>query len=112
LLKIEQFLADRRRRWETRAIHEAKLMRRFWGDHWLTVVVAGLAIASFAAFTWAEYGYFCDQGRDHGNRGCEGFWSAAHLHDWIYNTASNWQSELFFGVLLVILLHKAKGGDA
>lgn len=90
---------------------EVKLMRRFWTDHWLTAVVGVLAIASFATFTWAEYGYTCDQARDHGNT-CPGFWSSIHLHDWIYNTTSNWQSELFFGVLLVILLHKAKGGDA
>jgi hypothetical protein len=87
------------------------VIRRFWSDHWLTVCVAFLAVASLVAFSWGEYGYFCDQGRDHGNESCEGFWSTTHLHDWIYNMASNWQSELLFGVLLVILLHKSKGGD-
>lgn len=86
-------------------------MRRLWADHWLTGVVAVLAFASFAVFSWAERGYFCDQAKDHGNA-CPSFWSSEHMHDWIYNTASNWQSELFFGVLLVILLHKARGGDA
>jgi hypothetical protein len=34
------------------------------------------------------------------------------MHDWIYNAASNWQSELLFGVLLVVLLHRSKGGDS
>jgi hypothetical protein len=91
---------------------DVRLMLQFFKLHWLTFVVAIGAVGSFAIFSWAEYGYFCDQGREHGNEGCEGFWSMAHLHDWIYNMASNWQSELFFGVLLVILLHKAKGGDA
>jgi hypothetical protein len=90
---------------------EVRLMRRFWSNHWLTVTVAVLAGLCFAAFTWAEYGYFCDQNKDHSER-CQGFWSSEHLHDWIYNAASNWQSELIFGVLLVILLHRAKGGDA
>lgn len=93
------------------ALHEVKAMRRLWSDHWLTVVTAALAITAFALFTWAEYGYFCDQAKEHGST-CQSFWSSEHLHDWIYNLASNWQSELFFGVLLVILLHKAKGGDA
>lgn len=86
-------------------------MRRFWSDHWLTTVVGLFACAMFAVFTWAEYGYYCDQSRDHGATNCPGFWSASHMHDWLYNMTSNWQSELFFGVLLVILLHKAKGGD-
>jgi hypothetical protein len=93
------------------AMREVALLRREFRDHWLTLVVGFLAVASFAAFTWAEYGYFCDQASDHKQR-CAGFWSAEHLHDWIYNATSNWQSELFFGVLLVILLHRARGGDA
>jgi hypothetical protein len=92
-------------------VRDVEAMRRTWSDHWLTIVVGFLAIGSFAAFTWAEYGYFCDQASDH-KQSCQGFWSAAHLHDWVYNITSNWQSELFFGVLLVILLHRAKGGDA
>lgn len=86
-------------------------MMRFWSHHWLTVVVAALAFVSFAIFSWAERGYFCDQAKDH-HSACPSFWSSEHMHDWVYNAASNWQSELFFGVLLVILLHKAKGGDA
>lgn len=90
---------------------EVTYMRRFWSDHWLTAVVAVFAVVSFAIFSWAERGYFCDQAQDHKSP-CPSFWSSEHLHDWIYNAASNWQSELFFGVLLVILLHKAKGGDA
>jgi hypothetical protein len=77
--------------------------------HALVLTVAVVGAISFALYTWAEYGYFCDQGRDHGNHGCEGFWSNSHLHDWIYNAASNWQSELLFGVLLVVLLHKLEG---
>lgn len=91
-------------------MRDVQLMRRFWSDHWLTFVVGILAIAFFAVFSWAEYGYFCDQTKDHGGE-CLGFWSIEHMHDWIYNATSNWQSELFFGVLLVILLHRAKGGD-
>lgn len=86
-------------------------MRTFLARHWLTLLVAAVGVTSFAAFTWAEYGYFCDQGRDHGDKACEGFWSMAHLHDWIYNATSNYQSELLFGVLLVVLLRRAKGGD-
>jgi hypothetical protein len=84
---------------------------RFARKHLLAIVVAVLGIAFFTLYTWAEYGYFCDQGRDHGNEGCESFWSNAHLHDWVYNAASNWQSELLFGVLLVVILHKMAGRD-
>jgi len=75
----------------------------------LLIVVAAIGVLSFAAYSWAEYGYFCDQGRDHGNKGCEGFWSNAHLHDWIYNITSNWQSEALIGVVLVYLLLRAEG---
>lgn len=77
--------------------------------HALAIGVVVFGLAAFALFTWAEYGYFCDQGRDHGNHGCEGFWSMAHLHDWIYNTASNWQSELLVGIGLLVALNKLEG---
>lgn len=76
--------------------------------HLLIIVVAVFGLASFALFSWAEYGYFCDQAHENGHH-CYRFWSASHLHDWIYNAASNWQSELLFGVLLVVLLVKAEG---
>jgi hypothetical protein len=75
----------------------------------LLIVVAVVGVLSFAIYSWAEYGYFCDQGREHGNNGCEGFWSNAHLHDWIYNITSNWQSEALIGVVLVYLLLRAEG---
>jgi len=84
---------------------------RLLKEHALVIGVALLGALTFALYTWAEYGFFCDQGRDHGNQGCEGFWSNAHLHDWIYNAASNWQSELWFGVLIVILLRKLQTGN-
>jgi hypothetical protein len=76
--------------------------------HALALGVAAIGILSFAAFTWSERAYFCDQAKDHMSP-CQGFWSSEHLHDWIYNAASNYQSELLFGVLLVVLLHKAEG---
>lgn len=85
-------------------------MRRFWSEHWLTCFVGIFAVASFVMFSWAEYGYFCDQAKDH-HSACQSFWSQEHLHDWIYNASSNWQSELLFGVLVVMLLNRAKGGD-
>lgn len=84
-------------------------MKNVWNwlkRHALVVGCATLAPLFFAIFTWAEYGYFCDQGKDHGQQVCASFWSAEHLHDWIYNAASNWQSELFFGILLLVLLMK------
>jgi hypothetical protein len=81
----------------------------FLRRHPLAVTVAVLGVISFLIFTWAEYGYFCDQAQSH-HESCSGFWSLEHLHDWIYNAASNWQSELLFGILLVILLRKV-GGD-
>lgn len=86
-------------------------MRRVWTDHWLTAVVFVLASATSVVFVWHERGYFCDQASDH-HQPCPGFWSSEHLHDLIYNASANWQSELWFGVLLVILLHRARGGDA
>jgi len=76
--------------------------------HALVVTVAILGVASFVLFSWAEYGYFCDQAKSH-HEECSGFWSSEHIHDWAYNAASNWQSELLFGVLLVVLLVKAEG---
>jgi len=78
----------------------------FLRRHALVIAVAILGLVSFAAFTWAEYGYFCDQGREHGDVGCRSFWSQAHLHDWVYNATSNYQSELLFGILVLILLKK------
>lgn len=77
--------------------------------HALAIGVIVLGLASFALFTWSEYGYFCDQGRDHGLHGCQSFWSKAHLHDWIYNASSNWQSELLVGIGLLVALNKLEG---
>lgn len=74
--------------------------------HSLVMIVAVFGTLSFVVFTWAEYGYFCDQGREHGNEGCESFWSMAHIHDWVYNAASNYQSELLFGILVILLLKR------
>jgi hypothetical protein len=79
--------------------------------HTLSIVVAVVGVSCFAAFTWAERGYFCDQAEDHGQRSCPGFWSPEHLHDWIYNATSNYQSELLFGVLIVVLLHRLAGHE-
>lgn len=79
--------------------------------HALAIGVAVLGLVCFAAYTWSEYSYFCDQGRDHGNQGCEGFWSMTHIHDWVYNATSNYQSELLFGVLVVVLLHRLAGRE-
>jgi hypothetical protein len=87
-------------------VHQLGLRR-----HALAITVGVLGALFFAAFTWSEYGYFCDQARDHGSRTCEGFWSSEHLHDWVYNATSNYQSELLFGVLVVVLLHRLAGRE-
>lgn len=71
----------------------------------LIITVAFLGVLAFALFTWAEYGYFCDQATSHHER-CSPFWSSEHLHDWIYNSTSNWQSELLFGGLVLIALRR------
>lgn len=76
--------------------------------HLLIIAVCLLAVASFVTFTWAEWHYFLDQASTH-KEPLPTFWSAEHLHDWLYNAAANWQSELIFGVLVVVLLHKAEG---
>lgn len=76
--------------------------------HALVLGVAVFGIVSFAAFTWSEYGYFCDQASDH-RQPCPGFWSSEHLHDWIYNATSNWQSEALIGILMLALLLKLEG---
>jgi hypothetical protein len=90
----------------------------FLRRHLLAVVVAALGAISFAIFTWSEYGYFCDQNSDHNEilqqvhgrpQACPSFWSSEHIHDWVYNAASNWQSELIFGVLLIVVLHGLAG---
>jgi hypothetical protein len=84
----------------------------FIRQHKLFMIVLTLALISWVTFFWAEYGYFCDQGREHGNKGCESFWSMAHIHDMVYNLAANWQSELTFGVLLVLVLNKLGDRDS
>ena len=86
--------------------------------HALAIGVVTLGIATLAAFTWAEFRYFCDQQAQwnevlraaHGQPSpCPGFWSAEHLHDWVYNAASNWQSELLVGIGLLVALNKLEG---
>lgn len=74
--------------------------------HSLTLILATLGLAFFALFTWAEYGYFCDQAKAH-HEACVSFWSREHLHDWIYNAASNWQSEVLMGAVLIYVLKTA-----
>jgi hypothetical protein len=81
---------------------------RWLREHALVVGVAVFGGLSFAVFSWAEYGYFCDQSADH-QQPCPGFWSEQHLHDWIYNAASNWQSEALIGILMLVLLLKLEG---
>lgn len=76
----------------------------------LSIVVAILFLCSFAGYTWAEYGYFSDQAISHHEKP-PSFWSEEHMHDYIYNLASNWQSELIFGVLLVTILLRAEGNE-
>lgn len=76
--------------------------------HALLIGVAIVGAVSFAIYSWAEYGYFCDQARSHGDP-CGGFWSAEHQHDWIYNAFSNWQSEAIVGILLLVALSKLEG---
>lgn len=71
----------------------------------LIITIGVLGVLVFAMFTWAEYGYFCDQAVSHHQR-CGSFWAREHLHDWIYNSASNWQSELLFGGFLLIVLRR------
>lgn len=79
--------------------------------HALMVSVSILAPLSLAIFLWAEWGYFQDQARDHGEPVPTEFFSSAHMHDLIYNAAANWQSELIFGVLIVMLLKKIEGNQ-
>lgn len=76
--------------------------------HALVCAVTVLGMGSFALFSWSERGYFCDQASDH-HQPCPAFWSSEHIHDWIYNAASNWQSELLFGILLLVVLLKIEG---
>lgn len=77
--------------------------------HALLAAVTILAPLTFAVYSWAEYGYFCDQSKDHDQTPCPSFWDKTHLHDWVYNATSNWQSDLLIGILLVVLLHKLEG---
>lgn len=76
--------------------------------HALILTVGILGLCSLAAFTWAEWHYFLDQARSHRDA-APSFWSGEHVHDWLYNAASNWQSETLLGVLVVALLHNVRG---
>jgi hypothetical protein len=86
--------------------------------HALVIGVAVVGLLSFALFAWREYGYFCDQNSNlnelrealhMASKPCEGFWSSAHMNDLLYNAASNWQSECFFGILLLVMFLKLEG---
>lgn len=95
---------------EARERESPKSWAEWLRRHALVVGVSIMSVACFALYTWAEYGYFCDQSASH-HEPCSGFWSQAHLHDWIYNAASNWQSELLYGILLLVVLLKIEGPD-
>lgn len=80
-----------------------------WIKHNLLLIGAvSLGIAMFSFYTVNEYGYFCDSSKQHHAK-CEGFLSSAHLHDWLYNASSNWQSDLLVGAALVTVLRRAEG---
>lgn len=81
--------------------------RGFLSRHSLTLSLLAVGVAAFALYMWAEYGYFCDQARSH-HEACGAFWSAEHMHDLVYNAASNWQSEVLFGGFLIYVL-RARG---
>lgn len=80
---------------------------RFCRRHSLTLILLAVGVGALALFMWAEYGYFCDQAKSH-HETCGGYWSAEHMHDLIYNAASNWQSEILFGTVLIFVL-RAQG---
>lgn len=85
--------------------HVKKLLR----DHSLLVSVVILGYLMFAFYTWAEWQYFQDNAKSH-HEPAPIFWSSEHVHDWAYNAASNWQSELLFGIAILVLLHRLPGG--
>lgn len=62
-------------------------------------------------YSWAEYGYFCDTVRAHGDTDCPGFWSLSHKHDYIYNLMSNFTSDLWIGIIVVTILLRAEGKE-
>lgn len=78
--------------------------------HALLIGAIVLGLLAFCIYSWAEYGYFCDQAAEHGNK-CEPFTSSTHLHDWIYNATSNWQSDLLIGICLLLILNKIEGPE-
>jgi hypothetical protein len=90
------------------SVNYLRSIRGFLYRHSLAFVVAVLALAHWIAFTWAEYGYFCDQAKDHGQKVCPGFWAAEHVHDWLYNYSANVLSELTFGILILIVLKNTR----
>lgn len=78
---------------------------RWLRSHTLLIGCLLFGLIAYALFTWAEYGYFCDQASSH-KEPCAGFWSMEHVHDWLYNSASNWQSDLLIGLFLGVLLSR------
>src|SRR4051794_580892 len=78
-------------------------------DHSLLITVLMLGLLALVFYTWAEWQYFADQAHEHSSA-VGSFWSKEHFHDWAYNAASNWQSELLFGVGIVVILHRLPGG--
>lgn len=86
--------------------------------HALKIAVVVFGIAAFITFTVNEYGYFRDQCHNQNTiikaaggkpETCPGFWSPEHKHDWFYNGASNWHSEILLGIGFLVVFLKIEG---
>jgi hypothetical protein len=93
-------------------------MKKFWQDYNLSIVLATLFLAAWAAQTWTGWVKFSDEQLQHG-QAAQWFGSSGYIWEWASATMENWQSEflqlLAFVVLTSFLIHRgspeSKDGD-
>lgn len=71
--------------------------------HRTLLLFLALGLIALAIYTWAEWHYFVDQAASH-HEPRPRFWDPEHVHDWLYNGMSNWQSDFLIGAFAVYLL--------
>lgn len=83
-------------------------MTKWLRENLLIVLAVILGPLFLAIFTWQEWEFFKDQAVAH-HEDVPDFWSAAHMHDWLYNAFANFCSEVIFGLLIVTVALRIEG---
>jgi uncharacterized membrane protein YsdA (DUF1294 family) len=92
--------------WDIRQRRAKQKLRRIWPHFALSIVFAGLFLASFVAHAFAEWGTYAQDQREHGEKAT----LAGYATEFSENTLQNWQSEFLqnmtFIVFAAFLIHR------